>query len=204
MYRLLGVGTAVKARPFHREQGWLLVITFLIGALCKKCIKIIVIRDCAREKKSRISFGVRAEIQPRPLFCVTTWAHRFAWSSKVLFKHLCFRHCSQSWRLIVIATGIHPSNSSKYKYHLSFFFRHAFNIELTTDVEVVLSKFGCYLSCYGAGCCFVFRSHFLAPAVFIIGLKVLPSRLSSIDELVFSDENVHANFNHSLPCRWYL
>ena len=155
------------------------------------------------KKKSRISFGVWAEIQPRPLFCVTSWAHRFAWSSKVLFKHLCFRHCPQSWRLIVIATGIHPSNSSKYKDHLSFF-RHAFNIELTTDVKVVLSKFGCYLSCYGAGCCFVFRSHFLAPAVFIIGLKVLPSRLSSIDELVFSDENVHANFNHSLPCRWYL
>lgn len=203
MYRLLGVGTVVKAPPFRREQVWLLVITFLIGALCKKCIKVIVIRDCAREKKSRISFSVRAEIQPGPLFCVTPWAHRFAWSSKVLFKHLCFRHCSQSWRLIVIATGIHPSNSRKYKYHLSFF-RHAFNIELTTDVEVVLSKFGRYLSCYGADCCFVSRSHFLAPAVFIIGLKVLPSWLSSIDELVFSDENVHANFNHNLPCRWYL
>ena len=121
MYRLLGVGTVVKAPPFRREQVWLLVITFLIGALCKKCIKVIVIRDCAREKKSRISFSVRAEIQPGPLFCVTPWAHRFAWSSKVLFKHLCFRHCSQSWRLIVIATGIHPSNSRKYKYHLSFF-----------------------------------------------------------------------------------
>ena len=41
----------MMAPPFHREQGWLLVITFLNGALCKKCIKIIVIRDCAREKK---------------------------------------------------------------------------------------------------------------------------------------------------------
>ena len=59
--------------------------------------------------------------------------------------------------------------------------RLSFNIELATDIEVVLSKFSRYLG-YGADCCFAFRSYFLAPAVFIIGLKVLPSWLTSIDE----------------------
>lgn len=74
----------------------------------------------ALEKKSSISNSVRAEIQLRPLFRVASRARRFTWSSKVLFGHLCCRHCSRTRTLIVDATGIHPSNSGKDKCHSSF------------------------------------------------------------------------------------